>query len=78
MKQQGFRAILDGRIRLDVHRYEEILEANGLADFNDSEVCDPAIWHIEGPIVYAGTRGHQRQYLNRETGTPAMASSAGL
>jgi hydroxymethylglutaryl-CoA synthase len=75
MKQCDFRAILDGRTRLDVHRYEEILEANGLADFNDSEVCDPAIWHIEGPFVYAGTHSHQRQYLNRETGTPAMTSS---
>ncbi|HZF40665.1 MAG TPA: hydroxymethylglutaryl-CoA synthase [Blastocatellia bacterium] len=76
MKRQSFRAILEGRTRLDVRRYEEILEANGVADFNDSKVCDPDVWHIEGPFVYTGARNHQRQYLNRGTGALEMASIA--
>jgi hydroxymethylglutaryl-CoA synthase len=63
MKRQSFRTILDGRARLDVRRYEEILEANGAADLNDSKVCDPSAWRIEGPFVYAGVRNHQRQYI---------------
>jgi hydroxymethylglutaryl-CoA synthase len=66
MKRQCFRTILDGRMRLDVPRYEEILEANGAADLNDSKVCDPDLWRVEGLFIYAGARNHQRQYLLRE------------
>ncbi|HZF40267.1 MAG TPA: hypothetical protein VE715_15680, partial [Blastocatellia bacterium] len=61
--RQSFRTILDGRARLDVRRYEEILEANGAADLNDSKVCDPNVWRIDGPFVYLGVRNHQRQYV---------------
>jgi hydroxymethylglutaryl-CoA synthase len=66
MKRQCFRTILDGRTRLDVPRYEEILEANGAADLNDSKVCDPDLWRVEAPFVYTGARNHQRQYRLRE------------
>jgi hypothetical protein len=62
----------------DVRRYEEILRANGMANLNDSEFCDPAPWHIEAPFVYAGTRNHRRQYLNRQNEVPVATSGAGL
>jgi hydroxymethylglutaryl-CoA synthase len=67
MKRQSFRKVLDGRTRLDVRRYEEILEANGVADLNDSKVCDPDDWHVGGPFVYAGAHNHQRQYISRSS-----------
>ena len=73
MKRQSFRTILDGRKRLDVRRYEEILDANGVADLNDSKVCDPDIWRVDGPFVYAGARNHQRQYVRRDTEAPTRA-----
>jgi hydroxymethylglutaryl-CoA synthase len=71
MKRQSFRTTLDGRARLDVRRYEEILEANGVADFNDSTVCDPDVWRVDGPFVYAGAHNHQRQYVRGGTEAPA-------
>jgi hydroxymethylglutaryl-CoA synthase len=67
MKRQRFRTILDGRTRLDVRRYEGILEANRVAGLNDSKVCDTDVWRVGGPFVYAGTRNHQRQYVSRSS-----------
>jgi hydroxymethylglutaryl-CoA synthase len=64
MKRQSFRTILDSRAGIDVRRYEEILKANGMADFNDSTVCDPDVWRIDGPFLYTGARNHQRQYVS--------------
>jgi hydroxymethylglutaryl-CoA synthase len=64
MKRQSFRTILDSRAGIDVRRYEEILKANDMADFNDSTVCDPGVWRIDGPFLYTGARNHQRQYVS--------------
>jgi hydroxymethylglutaryl-CoA synthase len=62
MKRRPFRAVLDRRTPIDVRRYEQILEAAGKADLNDSTVCDPAVWGEQGIFLYTGVHDHKRQY----------------
>jgi hypothetical protein len=68
MKRRPFRTVLDERLRIDIRRYEEMLEASAQADLNDTSVCDPAVWGNRGLFLYTGTRDHQRRYIRCAAG----------
>jgi hypothetical protein len=58
----SYRKVLQARKRISVDRYEQMLLASATADHNDSDVCNPELWDLDRPILYTGTRNHQRQY----------------
>ncbi len=59
--------ILRSRIKISIERYEQLLEESALADYNGAGVSDPARWDIMAPILYLGTKNHQRHYQHLAT-----------
>lgn len=54
--------IMNKRQKISIDHYEEILFASQLGDANDSTVCDPLKWNLDGPFLYLGTKNHIRTY----------------
>lgn len=63
MKNVASQATLASRVKISIERYEEILQAASHADHNDANVSNPEKWDIDAPVIYVGTKSHQRHYV---------------
>ena len=56
------RQLLAERKNLSIPEYETMMTAYAKADLNGGEANNPAQWGLTRPLVYLGTREHQRRY----------------
>ena len=65
MSRVPSESILNRRVRATVTEYEAIVNATEKMDQNNTDVCAPERWRIEGPYIFKGTQDHIRQYEAR-------------